>query len=94
MLPPLRGSFFHPHPGAAHDTGICLVIERDPFTLAKEVASLDSLSGGRFIFGIGGGWNRELRQDLVVAEARAEAAPADLARKARRVLDRFAKIKY
>ncbi|HLH77730.1 MAG TPA: LLM class F420-dependent oxidoreductase [Candidatus Binataceae bacterium] len=40
-------------------TGICLVIERDPITLAKEVASLDVLSGGRFIFGIGAGWNAE-----------------------------------
>ena len=40
-------------------TGICLVIERDTITLAKEVASLDHLSGGRFIFGIGGGWNLE-----------------------------------
>src|SRR3712207_6774869 len=40
-------------------TGICLVIERDPITLAKEVASLDHLSGGRFLFGIGGGWKRE-----------------------------------
>jgi probable F420-dependent oxidoreductase len=40
-------------------TGICLVIERDPITLAKEVASLDFLSKGRFIFGIGGGWNAE-----------------------------------
>jgi probable F420-dependent oxidoreductase len=40
-------------------TGICLVIERDPITTAKEVASLDQLSGGRFLFGIGGGWNRE-----------------------------------
>ena len=40
-------------------TGICLVIERDPITLAKEVASLDVLSGGRFLFGIGGGWNAE-----------------------------------
>ena len=40
-------------------TGICLVIERDPIMLAKEVASLDHLSGGRFIFGIGGGWNAE-----------------------------------
>ena len=40
-------------------TGICLVIERDPITLAKEIASLDSLSGGRFIFGIGAGWNVE-----------------------------------
>jgi len=40
-------------------TGICLVIERDPITLAKEVASLDLISRGRFLFGIGGGWNRE-----------------------------------
>ena len=40
-------------------TGICLVIERDPIILAKEVASLDRLSDGRFIFGIGGGWNAE-----------------------------------
>ena len=40
-------------------TGICLVIERDPIMLAKEVASLDFISGGRVLFGIGGGWNRE-----------------------------------
>jgi probable F420-dependent oxidoreductase len=40
-------------------TGICLVVERDPITTAKEVASLDHLSGGRFDFGVGGGWNRE-----------------------------------
>jgi probable F420-dependent oxidoreductase len=40
-------------------TGICLVIERDPIVLAKEVASLDFLSGGRVILGIGGGWNAE-----------------------------------
>ena len=40
-------------------TGICLVIEHDPITLAKQVASLDVLSGGRFLFGIGGGWNAE-----------------------------------
>jgi probable F420-dependent oxidoreductase len=40
-------------------TGICLVVERDPITTAKEVASLDLLSGGRVIFGIGAGWNRE-----------------------------------
>jgi alkanesulfonate monooxygenase SsuD/methylene tetrahydromethanopterin reductase-like flavin-dependent oxidoreductase (luciferase family) len=40
-------------------TGICLVIERDPITLAKEVASVDQLSNGRLIFGIGGGWNAE-----------------------------------
>ena len=40
-------------------TGICLVVERDPITTAKEVASLDRLSGGRFLFGVGAGWNRE-----------------------------------
>jgi probable F420-dependent oxidoreductase len=40
-------------------TGICLVIERDPITLAKEVASVDFFSNGRFIFGVGGGWNAE-----------------------------------
>ncbi len=40
-------------------TGICLIVERDPIITAKEVASLDQLSGGRFLFGIGGGWNAE-----------------------------------
>ena len=40
-------------------TGICLVIERDPIITAKEVATLDKLSNGRVIFGIGGGWNAE-----------------------------------
>ena len=40
-------------------TGICLVIERDTITMAKEIASLDRLSGGRFLFGVGGGWNAE-----------------------------------
>ena len=40
-------------------TGICLVIERDPITLAKEIASLDTISDGRATIGIGAGWNRE-----------------------------------
>jgi len=40
-------------------TGVCLVIERDPIVTAKEVASLDLLSGGRVEFGVGAGWNRE-----------------------------------
>ncbi|MGH7764383.1 MAG: LLM class F420-dependent oxidoreductase [Candidatus Dormibacteraceae bacterium] len=44
-------------------TGICLVIQRDPIHTAKEVASLDFISGGRFIFGIGAGWNREEMAD-------------------------------
>ncbi|HSR23020.1 MAG TPA: LLM class F420-dependent oxidoreductase [Candidatus Eisenbacteria bacterium] len=44
-------------------TGVCLVIQRDTIHTAKEVASLDHLSGGRFLFGIGGGWNREEMAD-------------------------------
>ena len=40
-------------------TGICLVPERNPLLLAKEVATLDMYSGGRFLFGIGAGWHKE-----------------------------------
>src|SRR5205809_1096335 len=40
-------------------SGICLLVERDPITTAKEVASLDFLSRGAVLFGIGGGWNAE-----------------------------------
>ncbi|WP_406176684.1 LLM class F420-dependent oxidoreductase [Streptomyces sp. NBC_00996] len=40
-------------------TGIALVVERDPIITAKEVASLDRVSGGRAVFGVGAGWNRE-----------------------------------
>ncbi len=40
-------------------SGICLVVERDPIVTAKEAASVDRLSGGRFEFGVGAGWNRE-----------------------------------
>ncbi|MGI8460053.1 MAG: LLM class F420-dependent oxidoreductase [Solirubrobacterales bacterium] len=40
-------------------TGISLIVERDPITTAKEVASLDVISEGRMIFGIGAGWNEE-----------------------------------
>ena len=40
-------------------TGICLVIQRDTIQTAKLVASIDQVSGGRFLFGIGGGWNQE-----------------------------------
>jgi probable F420-dependent oxidoreductase len=39
-------------------TAVCLVTQRDPITTAKEVASLDRLSDGRFLFGVGAGWNR------------------------------------
>jgi probable F420-dependent oxidoreductase len=44
-------------------TGICLLVQRDPIHTAKEAASIDHLSGGRFLFGIGGGWNREEIED-------------------------------
>src|SRR6201999_1796076 len=40
-------------------TGVCLVIQRDTIQTAKLVASIDQVSGGRFLFGIGGGWNVE-----------------------------------
>jgi probable F420-dependent oxidoreductase len=40
-------------------TGVCLVIQRDPIVTAKEVATVDHISGGRFLFGVGAGWNRE-----------------------------------
>lgn len=39
--------------------GVCLLIEHDPIVAAKAVATLDVLSGGRILFGVGGGWNRE-----------------------------------
>jgi probable F420-dependent oxidoreductase len=44
-------------------TGICLVVQRDPIHTAKQVASVDQISNGRFIFGIGAGWNREEMAD-------------------------------
>ena len=40
-------------------TGICLVVQRDPIQLAKSVATLDRFANGRFLFGIGAGWNAE-----------------------------------
>jgi probable F420-dependent oxidoreductase len=40
-------------------TGVCLVVQRDPIQTAKSVATLDRLSNGRFLFGVGAGWNAE-----------------------------------
>src|SRR5437764_6854058 len=40
-------------------TGVCLVVERDPIVLAKEVSTLDVLSVGRVVLGVGAGWNVE-----------------------------------
>src|SRR5262249_48143115 len=44
-------------------TGVCLVVQRDPIQTAKQVASLDQISRGRFLFGIGAGWNAEEMAD-------------------------------
>src|SRR5690349_674894 len=65
-------------------SGICLVVERDPITTAKEVASVDVVSGGRFEFGVGAGWNREEmanhgtdpRRRMAVLQERVEAMKA------------------
>jgi probable F420-dependent oxidoreductase len=65
-------------------SGICLVIERDPIVTAKEVASVDFLSGGRLEFGVGAGWNREEmanhgtdpRKRMAVLQERVEAMQA------------------
>ena len=56
-------------------TGVCLVQQRDPIQTAKLVASLDQISGGRFLFGIGIGWNQdEMENHGVVFESRAKLA--------------------
>ena len=44
-------------------TGVCLIVQRDPIQTAKLVASIDQVSGGRFLFGIGNGWNAEEMED-------------------------------
>lgn len=44
-------------------TGICLVVQRDPIHLAKEVSTLDQISDGRVLLGVGGGWNAEEMED-------------------------------
>ena len=44
-------------------TGVCLVQQRDPIQTAKLVASLDQVSNGRFLFGVGGGWNQDEMED-------------------------------
>src|SRR6266851_3268015 len=44
-------------------TGVCLVIQRDTIQTAKLVATIDQVSGGRFLFGIGGGWNKDEMED-------------------------------
>jgi probable F420-dependent oxidoreductase len=54
-------------------TGVCLVNQRDPIQTAKQVASIDQLSAGRFVFGIGVGWNQdEMENHGTVFETRAQ----------------------
>jgi probable F420-dependent oxidoreductase len=44
-------------------TGVCLIAQRDPIQTAKLVASIDQISGGRFVFGVGNGWNQDEMED-------------------------------
>ena len=56
-------------------TGVCLVAQRDPIQTAKLVASIDQVSSGRFLFGIGNGWNRdEMENHGTVFESRHKLA--------------------
>ena len=56
-------------------TGVCLVAQRDPIQTAKLVASIDQVSGGRFLFGVGNGWNRdEMENHGTVFETRHKLA--------------------
>src|SRR6202453_3101397 len=56
-------------------TGVCLVAQRDPIQTAKLVASIDQVSGGRFLFGIGNGWNQdEMENHGTVFESRHKLA--------------------
>ena len=56
-------------------TGICLIAQRDPIQTAKLVASIDQLSGGRFLFGVGNGWNKdEMENHGTVFETRHKLA--------------------
>ena len=55
-------------------TGVCLVNQRDPIQTAKLVASIDQVSGGRFLFGVGVGWNQdEMENHGTVFATRAQA---------------------
>jgi probable F420-dependent oxidoreductase len=58
-------------------TGITLVAQRDPIVMAKEIASLDHLSGGRLVLGVGFGWNREEMADHGVDHTRRREVVAE-----------------
>ena len=56
-------------------TGVCLVVQRDPIQTAKLVATIDQVSGGRFLFGVGDGWNSdEMENHGTVFETRHKLA--------------------
>jgi probable F420-dependent oxidoreductase len=56
-------------------TGVCLIVQRDPIQTAKLVASIDQVSGGRFVFGVGNGWNQdEIENHGIRFEQRHKAA--------------------
>ncbi|WP_428486780.1 LLM class F420-dependent oxidoreductase [Rhodopila sp.] len=56
-------------------TGVCLITQRDPIQTAKLVASIDQVSGGRFVFGVGNGWNQdEMENHGAVFETRHKLA--------------------
>ncbi len=67
-------------------TGVCLITQRDPIQTAKLVASIDQVSGGRFLFGVGNGWNQDEMENHgavfatrhKLARERIEAMKADL----------------
>jgi probable F420-dependent oxidoreductase len=65
-------------------TGIMLVAQRDPIVTAKAIATLDLLSGGRFVLGIGFGWNADELEDhgVTMKERRAVARERVLAMRA------------
>ena len=55
-------------------TGVCLIVQRDPIQTAKLVASIDQVSGGRFVFGIGNGWNQDEIENHGIAFAQRHKA--------------------
>ena len=61
-------------------TGVCLINQRDPIQTAKLVASIDQLSGGRFLFGIGNGWNKEEMEHQAPLSRRATLCRANASR--------------
>jgi len=66
-------------------TAVCLVPQRDPFTMAKAVASIDDLSGGRMLFGVGAGWNREEMADHGVDPRTRMARMAEVVKAMKRI---------